>query len=63
MDPRGIEEALAGSGVSSDIYASFWSEAANSLMIGECVRIPYVRHDIFHNGMGGHWKDNCQRMF
>ena len=36
-----------GNGVSRDVCTSFWKEAANSLLIGETERVPYVRHDLF----------------
>ena len=29
------------------VYNSFWKEVANSLLIGETERVPYVRHYIF----------------
>ena len=36
-----------GNGVSRDVYTSLWKEAANSLLIGETERVPYLRHDLF----------------
>ena len=29
------------------MYSSFWNDAANSLLIGENERVPFVRHDLF----------------
>ena len=47
IDPEGNEEMGVGNGVSRDVCTSFWKEAANSLLIGETERVPYVRHDLF----------------
>lgn len=30
-----------------DIYSTFWAELADSVMLGENERVPYVRHDIY----------------
>ena len=47
IDPQGNEGTGAGNGVSPDFYNSFLKEAANSLLIGETERVPYVRLDLF----------------
>ena len=47
IDPQGNEEMGVGNGVSRDVYTSFWKEAANSLLIGDTERVPYVRDDLF----------------
>ena len=36
-----------GNGALREVYTSFWKEVANSLLIGETERVPYVRHDLF----------------
>ena len=36
-----------GSGVSRDVYTTFWQELADSYFIGEDQRVPFVRHDMF----------------
>ena len=46
INPLGEEEGV-GSGVSREIYSSFWKEVSKSLLIGESERVPYVRHDMF----------------
>ncbi|XP_057296222.1 uncharacterized protein LOC130625171 [Hydractinia symbiolongicarpus] len=47
IDPRGQEENGAGSGVSRDIYSSFWNEVYNAYLYGEQERVPQVRHDLY----------------
>ena len=47
IDPQGNEEMGVGNGVSRDVYTIFWKEVANSLLIGETERVPYVRYDLF----------------
>ena len=47
IDLQGNEEMGIENGVSRDVYTSFWKEVANSLLIGETERVPYVRHDLF----------------
>ena len=47
IDPQGNEEMGVGNEVLRDVYTSFWKEAANSLLIGEIERVPYVQHDLF----------------
>ena len=47
IDPQGNEEMSVRNGVSRNVYTSFWKEVANSLLIGEIDRVPYVRHDLF----------------
>lgn len=47
IDPKGNEEAGVGSGVSRDVYSSFWLEVADSYLIGEKERVPLVRHDLY----------------
>lgn len=47
IDPRGREENGAGSGVSRDIYSSFWNEVYNAYLYGEQERVPQVRHDLY----------------
>ena len=40
---------VRGSGVTRDVYSSFWNEAYESLFIGRDDRVPLVRHDFFIN--------------
>ena len=47
INNSGNEEAGRGSGVSRDIYASFWTEVFECLFVGEKERVPFVRHDYF----------------
>ncbi|XP_057308149.1 uncharacterized protein LOC130646033 [Hydractinia symbiolongicarpus] len=47
IDPRGQEESGARSGVSRDIYSSFWNEVYNAYLYGEQERVPQVRHDLY----------------
>ncbi|XP_057315313.1 uncharacterized protein LOC130656470 isoform X1 [Hydractinia symbiolongicarpus] len=47
IDPRGQEDNGAGSGVSRDIYSSFWNEVYNAYLYGEQERVPQVRHDLY----------------
>ena len=42
-----MEELGDGSGVSRDVYSSFWQEIANCYLIGEKERVPFVRHDLY----------------
>ena len=44
MDPRGTIEAGRGTGVTRDVYASFWTDVTDSYLVGEKERVPYVRH-------------------
>lgn len=39
----------AGNGVARDIFAAFWKEVADSLLIGQSHRVPFVRHDLYLN--------------
>ena len=47
IDTNGKEEEGVGVGLSRDLYATFWKDVADSLMIGEDERVPFVRHDLF----------------
>ena len=47
VDPRGFDEPGVGSGVTRDVYSSFWNEVANCYLIGETERVPFVRHDLY----------------
>ena len=47
IDPQGNEEMGVGNEVLRDVYTSFWKEAANSLLVREIERVPYVQHDLF----------------
>ena len=47
IDPRGIEEMGVGSGVSRDVYCTFWREVSDSYLIGEKERVPLVRHGLY----------------
>ncbi|XP_057309778.1 uncharacterized protein LOC130647812 [Hydractinia symbiolongicarpus] len=47
IDLRGNKEKGCGSGVSRDVYSSFWRDVSDSLFIGEKERVPYVRHDLY----------------
>ena len=49
VDTRGNEEIAQGSGVTRDVYTTFWEELADSYLIGEQQRVPFVRHDMFEN--------------
>ena len=49
IDAMGNEEMGRGSGVTRDVYSSFWNEAYESLFIGRDDRVPLVRHDFFIN--------------
>eukprot|EP00794_Sanderia_malayensis_P020779 gene20779-22807_t len=44
---NGDVEPGVGDGVARDVYASFWKEVADSLLIGQAHRLPYVRHDLY----------------
>ena len=46
IDGRGLEESGEGGGVVRDAFSLFWSDAYNSLMLGEDERVPSVRHDM-----------------
>ena len=46
IDPRGMEEKGRGTGVTRDVYSSFWFEVSDSCLIGEQERVPFVRHDL-----------------
>ena len=50
IDLQGNEKIGVGNGVPRDVYTSFWKEVANSLLIGETERVPYMRHDLFKYG-------------
>lgn len=41
----GRDEEGLGSGPSREVFALFWKEAYNSLLLGEQERVPYIRHD------------------
>ena len=41
----GRDEEGLGSGPSREVFALFWKEAYNSLLLGERERVPYIRHD------------------
>jgi hypothetical protein len=45
IDARGEEEMGRGTGVMREIFTLFWSEFADSSMIGEEERVPFIRHD------------------
>ena len=47
IDPSGKTEEGVGSGVSRDIYSTFWRELFDSYFIGEQERVPFVRHDLY----------------
>ena len=47
IDPRGIEKMGVGSGVSRDVYCTFWREVSDSYLIGDKERVPFVRHDLY----------------
>lgn len=49
VDPHGKEEPGVGDGVVRDVYASFWKAFADSNLIGEQERVPFVRHDYYKN--------------
>ena len=46
IDARGQKEDGRGLGPERDLYASFWSEVADSLCVGASERFPFVRHDL-----------------
>ena len=37
----------SGSGVSRDVYSSFWQDVSDAFFVGEKERVPYVRHDLY----------------
>ena len=43
---RGQKEDGRGLGAEWDLYASFWSEVADSVGAGASERVPFVRHDL-----------------
>ena len=43
----GEVEIGIGSGVTRDVYSSFWTEIMESLFVGVSERVPIVRHDLF----------------
>ena len=47
IDPRGKEEDGVGSGVTREVYSYFWTELANSHLVGRNERVPFVRHDMY----------------
>lgn len=47
IDPRGTVEDGSGSGVSRDVYSSFWQDVSDAFFVGEKERVPYVRHDLY----------------
>ena len=40
------QENGRGLGAEWDLYASFWSEVADSVGVGASERVPFVRHDL-----------------
>ena len=47
IDARGEKDDCRGLGAERDLYASFWSEVADSLCVGASQGVPFVRHG-FH---------------
>ena len=47
IDPRGEREAGVGSGVTRDIYSTFWEELSEHCFIGAQSRVPIVCHDMY----------------
>lgn len=45
IDAKGEEEKGRGTGVIREIFTLFWSEFADSSLIGEEERVPFIRHD------------------
>ena len=45
IDAKGEEENGRGTGVMREIFTLFWSEFADSSLIGEEERVPFIRHD------------------
>ena len=46
IDARGQKKYGRGLGAERDLYASFWSEVADSFCVGASERVPFVRHDL-----------------
>ena len=47
INERGGKEDGVGVGVEREVYSLFWKQFANSVMIGERGRVPFIRHDHF----------------
>ena len=47
INERGGKEGGVGVGVEREVYSLFWKQLANSVMIGEQERVPFIRHDHF----------------
>ena len=47
IDARGQKEDGRGLEAKRDLYASFWSEVADSLCVGALERVSFVRHDFY----------------
>ena len=47
IDDRGQKKDGRGLGAKRNLYASFWSEVADSLCAGASERVPFVRHDLY----------------
>ena len=45
INQHGIEEAGQGNGVLREVFPLFWKDCYESHMLGECERVPYIRHD------------------
>ena len=45
INQHGIEEAGQGNGVLREVFSLFWKDCYESHMLGECERVPYIRHD------------------
>ena len=45
IDQKGDKEEGRGSGLLRDAFSLFWSDAYDSLMLGEHERVPCIRHD------------------
>ena len=46
VNERGNKEGVGG-GVEREVYTLFWKQFSDSVTIGECERVPFVRHDHF----------------
>lgn len=47
VNERGNKGEGVGEGVEREVYSLFWKQFSNSMTIGKCERVPFVRHDHF----------------
>lgn len=56
VDHSGNEEVGHGSGVTREVYSTFWTEVSCSYLIGVDERVLYVRHDLYKKEWMAIWK-------